>query len=841
MSPGVVYKKMVETVGSINTTVFILEVDMTEPTVQFQSAKALDLLAARQKTSAMVTAKTSNDYHNVIGAINGDFFNLTTGVPDNLQVVDGELIKSSGSTHSLIGFTDGKVPFVSYNSNTNTLVASGGATAAITQINKARTTEDLVLYNRFQGGSTGTDTTGTEIKIAPVRGWKANAAVDCTVLAKVGPGSGNMTFTTGQAVLSGTGTGSTFLTNNVNVGDTITLILDGSDTAENVPQAIGSFPKIVENGLNCVAASIAHEGSLSHFTESRVRSGIGFSADKKTLHMLVVQKFPLPTDGSSPQGMTVDELANFMISQLGIYTGVNQDGGGSSTLVANGVIKNVPTDATGERDVSNSLLVYLASRTLDDFEAGVGHFNQAPTASPVTVGIATSSSISQQQDINVHSGYGSMKVVLNDNTSVSTPWTVCLLSGSGTAANNTSIYDARGKLSFVLKTSTAAAGATVRIRIDDVDGTEESPAFVIKNDGAWHKYTWDLETFNGTSPDTGNGRINGPTVTLDSIVLAQPNTASTWTLYIDDLLHDKADIDAGLVNLASSATLSVDSTNGTSTKDKAVDGNRASDTSRWLSADVQGDHWFELDWPANRTISRVKIWSGTPSSAGWQVSDFQIQQWTGSAWATVTNAGVPVTVTANTSDVAYGQLNDLVFDPVVTTKIRMYITNPCVNATSHMARLGEIEVFGPNLATSATLAVDSTKDSYTAGRAVDGNKLSSDSRWISADLGVGVDHWFELDWPTTKTVSGVKIWSGSANQNFQISDFEMRYWNGSTWVAAAPQIINNTKDGSLGQFNDIVFPSPVSTTKLRMYITKPCVTPPPGSFWIARLFEIEAY
>jgi hypothetical protein len=54
--------------------------------------------------------------------------------------------------------------------------------------------------------------------------------------------------------------------------------------------------------------------------------------------------------------MTLDELANFMLT-LGVWQGVNLDGGGSTTMVVRGKVVNSPSDATGERSVSNAILV----------------------------------------------------------------------------------------------------------------------------------------------------------------------------------------------------------------------------------------------------------------------------------------------------------------------------------------------------------------------------------------------------------------------------------------------------------------------------------------------------
>jgi exopolysaccharide biosynthesis protein len=51
-----------------------------------------------------------------------------------------------------------------------------------------------------------------------------------------------------------------------------------------------------------------------------------------------------------------NEFGNLMLS-LGIYQGLNLDGGGSTTMVVDGVVVNSPSDLTGERPVAHCLVV----------------------------------------------------------------------------------------------------------------------------------------------------------------------------------------------------------------------------------------------------------------------------------------------------------------------------------------------------------------------------------------------------------------------------------------------------------------------------------------------------
>ena len=66
-------------------------------------------------------------------------------------------------------------------------------------------------------------------------------------------------------------------------------------------------------------------------------------------------------DGRQPAksvGMTIAELAALML-EFGCVEAINLDGGGSTTMVVEGKVVNTPSDAAGERPVSDALLVFL--------------------------------------------------------------------------------------------------------------------------------------------------------------------------------------------------------------------------------------------------------------------------------------------------------------------------------------------------------------------------------------------------------------------------------------------------------------------------------------------------
>jgi exopolysaccharide biosynthesis protein len=73
----------------------------------------------------------------------------------------------------------------------------------------------------------------------------------------------------------------------------------------------------------------------------------------------------LVVDGRQPSvsvGMSLAELARLLI-ELGAHDGINLDGGGSTTMVVKGTVVNRPSDPTGERPVSDAILVLPRPQT----------------------------------------------------------------------------------------------------------------------------------------------------------------------------------------------------------------------------------------------------------------------------------------------------------------------------------------------------------------------------------------------------------------------------------------------------------------------------------------------
>jgi hypothetical protein len=114
----------------------------------------------------------------------------------------------------------------------------------------------------------------------------------------------------------------------------------------DVMDSVGGMPTLVANGVPYDPPSCS-----SYFCSRNPRSGLGVTATGDVLLVTV--------DGrkSSSVGMTLPQFARLFVD-LGARWALNLDGGGGATMWTKaGGIMNDPTDSTGERPVTNAVLV----------------------------------------------------------------------------------------------------------------------------------------------------------------------------------------------------------------------------------------------------------------------------------------------------------------------------------------------------------------------------------------------------------------------------------------------------------------------------------------------------
>ena len=313
----------------------ILTVDLTNPSIGFESVKANDRLLGYETVRSMAARKSSPG-HLPVGAINADFYS-SGGVPTNIQIAQGEILIKPVSRPAL-GFAADNSPMIDVVAMAIT-ASLDDTVITVHGVNATRATDQLILFNSYKGLTTGTNQYGREVMIRPISPWLANDTVVC-VAESVEVSVGDIEIPQGWGILSGHGASDTISLSRIQKGDTVRLYQGIAPGPSQLKEMVGGNPVLVAGGID-----------VSPAAPREPRTAAGFSADSTMLYLVTVDGRQVGLSA----GMTFVELAQFMI-QIGVAEGVNLDGGGSTTMVIRDSVMNSPSDGT-ERSVSNGLLV----------------------------------------------------------------------------------------------------------------------------------------------------------------------------------------------------------------------------------------------------------------------------------------------------------------------------------------------------------------------------------------------------------------------------------------------------------------------------------------------------
>ncbi|RKN42521.1 phosphodiester glycosidase family protein [Streptomyces hoynatensis] len=325
----------------------------------------------------LAAAHDAGEGRTTVAAINGDFFDINaTYAPEGAGLADGELLQAPAGASQAVGFgpddagrildlyfdgtltlPSGEVPLNSYNSPA---VPAGG----------------IGLYTARWG----------EGDLAlPVAGAEEVTEVIVSDEGRVGsvrhePAGGPIP--PGSSVLLGREAGAETLAA-LTVGETVEVEY-APRTGDGGPlprTAVGGRGILVQNG-----EPVDWEGKPNN--AAAARTAVGFSRDGQEMYVMTVEGRQADSGG-----VTLTELG-VMMADLGAYSALNLDGGGSSTLLARVAgdaapsLINDPSDGW-QREVANGLAFTapVGSGEVAGYRVGtVADPEQAPTAGPVAGG-----------------------------------------------------------------------------------------------------------------------------------------------------------------------------------------------------------------------------------------------------------------------------------------------------------------------------------------------------------------------------------------------------------------------------------------------------------------------
>lgn len=306
--------------------------------------------------------------NDVIVAINGDFLDTSNNTPATGQIMSGwytKAITASGRRFYYKPERDLAIGYLAPAGN-NVYFYGPGGSLPVEGVNVTRGADKLIVYTPQYYTNTKTDSTGTEVLVEMTRpaGIAPASQAPVGIIRQVRPNAGSTTIPFDHVVLSASGTRAASLLAKSVVGDRVGVSFNLSGTPMsglNTYASIGGGEVFLGDGVVWGGQDVRHP-----------RTAIAYN--DQYLFFVVV-------DGrtSVSVGMTMTELGNFCKDYLDAIWGINQDGGGSSTMVVNGVVKNDPSDGH-DRAVVNGMFMGITQPKTQSTTYNVGDVIKTTTA-----------------------------------------------------------------------------------------------------------------------------------------------------------------------------------------------------------------------------------------------------------------------------------------------------------------------------------------------------------------------------------------------------------------------------------------------------------------------------
>lgn len=306
--------------------------------------------ASRAPTSA-IAAQYDSSNRDVLAAVNASFFGTTPDVI-GLTASDGELLEvPNGAYETAILTTDGGATIVEDVSHAaGTLRFADGSTVLLHRYNKPAVAGEIAAFSQTWGHvSVDLPPPGVSMIVLddvtyPMHTQKEVAGVVSAV--RWGNDARSLDVPAGGMLIVADAAYQAQIEDMVSVGDRLVTRFNMSTTRmNNGAMAITGIGWLLQDG-------VANTANWQQYTFDSVQH------PRTVLAWNDTHWFLMAVDGRSTQsvGMTFAELANFLISELNATDAINLDGGGSTTMVVDGTVRNNPSDGS-ERAVANAVML----------------------------------------------------------------------------------------------------------------------------------------------------------------------------------------------------------------------------------------------------------------------------------------------------------------------------------------------------------------------------------------------------------------------------------------------------------------------------------------------------
>jgi hypothetical protein len=352
---------------SVKVNADVIQIDLQNPYVRLDTIAGTNGQFTKKQSVRSMANETG-----AVAAVNGDFFNTQAeGVPIGPQVSNGKLLATPPFLPGFYTFalTKDNKPIVDLFTFQGKVTAKDGTSYELGGVNKTyywyeddgvheagkHTMIDGLFMYTNAWGQVGRSNDGTTV---PTEVLVRNGIVERIAVT----GVLDMIAPTDGYILRASGKADEFVQNHLKVGDRLTADykVTGVDPSKNYDAAnfkmmVGGHTILVDEGQ---PSSYSRNKSDVDGNSYRARTAIGYSKDQHYAYLITVD------NAGDSKGLNLDELQQFMI-KIGVWKGMNLDGGGSTQMVARpvGELQSVVTNkleygGSYERPVVNAVGVF---------------------------------------------------------------------------------------------------------------------------------------------------------------------------------------------------------------------------------------------------------------------------------------------------------------------------------------------------------------------------------------------------------------------------------------------------------------------------------------------------
>lgn len=343
IAPGIEHGQVASGTTEEPLRINVLRVDLKR--TQLKVVRALDQGLGMETVSSLATR------HRADAAVNGGFFRLTgtyRGESTGLLIVDGKLISETYNDRAVVGFAnEGLATTVIFGPmKYQGTISVGRSRHMVNGVNRPVAANELIVFSPEFHRTTLTNPDGVEVVV------RRNTVITVSDL------TGSSRIPSDGFVISAVGKARDWVKRNVRQGSRLrftwkigSIERSRADGWRGAYSMVAGGPQLIKS--SGIAITHLQERMTENFaTDRHPRTAIGKTADGKLLMVTV--------DGRQPKisvGMSLYSLAELLL-ELNAVEAINLDGGGSTTMVVKHKVVNSPSDSTGERPVSDAILVF---------------------------------------------------------------------------------------------------------------------------------------------------------------------------------------------------------------------------------------------------------------------------------------------------------------------------------------------------------------------------------------------------------------------------------------------------------------------------------------------------